>query len=113
MKSYSTIITLLILGLVLVFEPRLMGQEDKNYGKTPDELFPFSRFQEPYIRHFVYPPQPYLGPNREKPEPQGLKEVRIGFLGPLEGSPIVEYGIQMMQGINLAVEEANQAGGYG
>lgn len=91
----------------------VLAQQGDNYGNTPDELFPFSRFQEPYIRHFVYPPQPYLGPGREKPEPKGLKEVRIGFLGPLEGSPLVPYGRQMVQGAHLAVREANEQGGYG
>jgi ABC-type branched-subunit amino acid transport system substrate-binding protein len=86
--------------------------QEENYGNTPDELFPFANFQEPYIRHFIHPPQPYLGPNREKPEPKGLKEIRIGFLGPLEGSPLVDYGIQKLQGAQLAVEEANAEGGY-
>jgi ABC-type branched-subunit amino acid transport system substrate-binding protein len=87
-------------------------QKEQNYGNTPDEIFPFSRFQDPYKRHFVYPPQPYLGPNRDKPEPTGLEEVRIGFLGPMEGSNIIEYGTQMLQGATLAMEEANARGGY-
>jgi ABC-type branched-subunit amino acid transport system substrate-binding protein len=87
-------------------------QEEENYGKTPDEIFPFSRFQDPYKRHFIHPPQPYLGPGRDKPEPTGLEEVRIGFLGPMEGSNIIEYGTQMRQGAELAMEEANARGGY-
>ena len=41
-----------------------------------------------------------------------LKEVRIGFLGPLEGSIIVSLGKQMLQGSMLAIEEANKKGGY-
>ena len=87
-------------------------KEQENYGNTPDEIFPFSRFQDPYIRHFIYPMQPYLGPGREKPEPTDLEEVRIGFLGPMEGSNIIEYGTQMRQGAELAMEEANARGGY-
>ncbi len=113
MKSRITIFSILIIGLMVIFQSGLKAQEEeKNYGRTPDELFPFSRFQEPYIRHFVYPPQPYLGPNREKPEPNNLKEVRIGLLAPLDGSPIVEYGIQMKQGMELAAHQANAKGGY-
>ena len=111
MKPNFTVLCLLFIGMM---PGLLMAQlKDKgNYGNTPDELFPFANFQEPYKRHFVYPPQPYRGPNRDKPEPVGLKEVRIGFLGPLEGSPIVDYGIQMVNGMQLAIEEANAAGGY-
>jgi len=112
MNKIFTKLILLLVGLFCLYSLDLKAQEEKNYGKTPYELFPFSRFQEPYIRHFVYPPQPYLGPNREKPEPTDLAEVRIGFLGPLEGSPLIDYGIQMLQGIQLAVDEANAKGGY-
>ena len=115
MKLRFTILFLFLFFSVLVFKQSgLKAQEQKqeNYGNTPDELFPFSRFQEPYKRHFIYPPQQYLGPNREKPEPKGLREVRIGFLGPMEGSDIVEYGTQMLQGAELAMEQANAKGGY-
>ncbi len=41
-----------------------------------------------------------------------MKEVRIGFLGPLEGSAIVSLGKQMLNGSILAIEEANYSGGY-
>ena len=33
-----------------------------------------------------------------RPAPMDLKEVRIGFLGPLEGSIMVPLGKQMLQG---------------
>jgi branched-chain amino acid transport system substrate-binding protein len=114
MRSSFTISFLIITGFLILILSDLEAQEKnkENYGNTPDELFPFSHFQEPYKRHFIYPPQPYRGPNREKPEPKGLTEVRIGFLGPLEGSPIVDYGNQMIQGVQLAIEEANAKGGY-
>jgi branched-chain amino acid transport system substrate-binding protein len=115
MKPNFTIFCMLFSGFLLILAPAALKAQMKdkeNYGKTPDQLFPFANFQEPYKRHFVYPPQQYLGPNREKPEPEGLKEVRIGFLGPLEGSPLVDYGIQMVNGVNLAIDEANAKGGY-
>ncbi len=51
-------------------------------------------------------------PDVKIPPPAGLKEVRIGFLGPLEGSILVSYGKQMLQGATLAIEEANRKGGY-
>jgi ABC-type branched-subunit amino acid transport system substrate-binding protein len=108
-------IFLFLFCIVLALGPadlKAQEQQEENYGNTPDEIFPFSRFQEPYKRYFVYPTQKYLGPNREKPEPTDLNEIRIGFLGPLEGSNIVEYGTQMLQGATLAVEEANAKGGY-
>ena len=113
--SLLVIFCFLFFDLTGVMAQRYKEKEDKeqeNYGNTPDEIFPFSRFQEPYIRHFIYPMQPYLGPGREKPEPTDLEEVRIGFLGPMEGSNIIEYGTQMRQGAELAMEEANARGGY-
>ncbi len=120
MATRYTVSFVMIICFLLVDHAGLMAQrykekEDKdeqNYGNTPDEIFPFSRFQEPYIRHFILPAQPYLGPGREKAEPTGLEEVRIGFLGPMEGSNIIEYGTQMLQGAELAMEEANARGGY-
>ena len=114
MKTRFTILLALFCSVLVFDKASLNAQEQKqeNYGNTPDEIFPFSRFQEPYIRHFIYPPQEYLGPNRDKPVPTDLKEVRIGFLGPLEGSYIAAYGKQMLQGATLATEEANARGGY-
>lgn len=114
MKPRYTILLALFCSMLVLCKTDLKAQEktEENYGNTPDEIFPFSRFQDPYKRYFVYPPQQYLGPNREKPEPTDLEEVRIGFLGPMEGSYIIDYGTQMLQGATLAVEEANARGGY-
>lgn len=86
-------------------------KKQNNYGNTPDELIPYNKFQKAYINFFAEP-QGFTGAGREKPEPDNLDEVRIGFLGPLEGSELVPYGIQMLQGCELAVEEANAEGGY-
>jgi len=61
--------------------------------------------------HFLEPIQ-FYGAGREKLPPKDLKEVRIGFLGPLEGSIISSLGKQMLQGSMLAIEEANKKGGY-
>ncbi|UCG26792.1 MAG: ABC transporter substrate-binding protein [Bacteroidales bacterium] len=104
----------ILISVILLLIPvlELHGQDEKqNYGKTPDELVPYGKFQKAY-KNFFDEPQLFTGAGREKPEPTGLSEVRIGFLGPLEGSVMVPQGIQMLQGATLAVEEANERGGY-
>ena len=89
-----------------------IGQEKKlNYGNIPDELVAYDKYQKAYKYHFLEPVL-FYGAGREKLPPTDLKEVRIGFLGPLEGSIIVSLGKQMLQGSMLAIEEANKKGGY-
>ncbi len=108
-----TIASTLLLFLLL-FQQEVVAQKYKektNYGNTPDEMLPYNRFQEPYKLFFEYP-QPFLGPGREKKPPTDLETVRIGFLGPMEGSEDVDKGKQMLQGATLALEEANAKGGY-
>lgn len=105
----------LISSLVLFSAQQLSAQQtgkrQNNYGNAPDEIIPYNRFQKAYV-NFFDEPQGYTGAGREKPEPENLGEVRIGYLGPLEGSELVTYGIQMLQGCRLAIEEANEKGGY-
>ena len=111
MKLNNWVLSIVVL-ILLVPASNLNGQDKKqNYGKAPDEIFPYQRFQKAYIYHFLVPLQ-FTGAGREKPAPTDLKEVRIGFLGPLEGSVIVSLGKQMLQGATLALEEANKTGGY-
>lgn len=83
----------------------------KNYGNIPDELVAFDKYQKAYKYHFLTPTK-FYGMGRELAPPTDLKEVRIGFLGPLEGSIISDLGKQMLQGSLLAIEEANKKGGY-
>ncbi len=97
-----------MLCLVMV----LYGQDDpKNYGKTPDEWIPYGQFQKAY-KNFFDDVQEFTGAGREKTEPTDLKEIKIGILGPFEGSVLVPQGIQMLQGATLAMEEENKRGGY-
>jgi branched-chain amino acid transport system substrate-binding protein len=107
--------TLLILVsalLMLLPVTKLLSQETKmNYGKTPDEWIPYGQFQKAY-KNFFDDTQAFTGAGREKPEPTGLKEIKIGVLGPFEGSVMVPQGIQMLQGAILAMEEENKRGGY-
>lgn len=91
---------------------KINGQEKKlMYGKTPVEIFPYNNFQKAYKYYFIKPKE-FNGPGRDKLPPKDLTEVRIGFLGPLEGSVIMPLGKQMLQGAMLAIEEANIKGGY-
>src|SRR5665647_126955 len=90
----------------------LSGQEKSaNYGNIPDELVAYDKYMKAYKYHFLEPIQ-FYGAGREKLPPKDLKEVRIGFLGPLEGSVIQPLGKQMLQGAMLSLEEANKKGGY-
>ena len=102
-----------ILILILIFPASvIIGQAtNQNYGKAPDELFPYQKYTKAYKYHFLVPLQ-FYGAGREKLPPADLKEVRIGFLGPLSGSVMVPQGKQMLQGATLAMEEANKKGGY-
>jgi len=86
-------------------------KEDKNYGNTPDKQVPYGAYQEAYKKHFIEPLE-FTGAGREKAEPKGLTEIRLGVLAPLEGNVLVPQGIQLLQGATLAVEEANARGGY-
>ena len=106
------IIKILISSILLAAFSSAFGQEKKvNYGNIPDELVAFDRYQKAYKYHFLEPVQ-FYGAGREKLPPTDIKEVRIGFLGPLEGSVLISLGKQMLQGSMLAVEEANNKGGY-
>lgn len=101
-----------IIFLVLLFQPgKVNAQDDLMYGNTPDSIFPYHRFQKAYKYHFIEPIE-FYGAGREKKPPTDLTEVRIGFLGPLEGSPLVPMGKQMLNGSLLALEQANANGGY-
>ena len=116
-QHYTKLLLLLgITGFILVqtsqsLTAQYVEKEDKNYGNTPDKQVPYANYQDAYMKHFLEP-QAFTGAGREKPEPKGLKEVRIGVLAPLEGSVLVPQGIQMLQGATLAMEEANARGGY-
>ena len=102
----------LVLFFFLALPLLSYGQEKKrNYANTPDEMIPYGRFQKAYI-NFFDEPQPFTGAGREKPEPTDLKEVRIGFLGPLDSTSLVPQGKMMLKGCQLAIEQANAQGGY-
>jgi branched-chain amino acid transport system substrate-binding protein len=82
------------------------------YAGEPADLSPYSKFAAPYDLNYVHP-NIYSGAGRDLPEPKDLKEVRIGFFGPIEHNPEQVFGLRMLHGAQLAVEEANARGGYG
>jgi ABC-type branched-subunit amino acid transport system substrate-binding protein len=75
---------------------------------------PFSKFTKPYYEHYQKLVE-YNGGARDvrTVKPEEVDEVRIGFLGPVENHPDQALGQLMLQGAQLAVEEANTQGGYG
>ncbi len=99
--------------------------EKDRYFNTPDEMIPF-KGQEPYVRFFLDSHNTgleYTGPGRDYPEPTDLKSVKIGYVGPLYRVIANEHGDMMpaqytrigrnmLQGAELALEEANARGGF-
>ena len=55
-------------------------------------------------------PLGYYGPGREEPEPQGLREVLIGYFGPSD--PRHPEGGALWLAATQAIQEANREGGY-
>jgi branched-chain amino acid transport system substrate-binding protein len=111
MKPNNMILLLSILIFILPFSGLNGQKKPANYGNIPDELVAYDKYMKAYKYHFLEPTM-FYGAGREKLPPTDLKEVRIGFLGPLEGSVILSLGKQMLQGSMLAIEEANKKGGY-
>ena len=82
------------------------------YAGEPADLSPYEKFAHPYDLNYIRP-NIYVGAGRDIPEPKNLAEVRIGFFGPAEHSPEKPFGLRMLHGAQLALEEANARGGYG
>jgi branched-chain amino acid transport system substrate-binding protein len=97
--------------LILISVNSIHGQYQDNYGNIPESYVAYDKYHKAYKYHFLTPMN-FYGAGRELSAPKDLKEVRIGFLGPLEGTVLEAYGKQMVQGATLAIEEANKKGGY-
>jgi branched-chain amino acid transport system substrate-binding protein len=82
------------------------------YAGEPVDLSPYAKFAAPYDLNYVHP-NIYSGAGRDLPEPADITEVRIGFFGPIEHNPEQAFGLRMLHGAQLAVEEWNASGGYG
>lgn len=82
------------------------------YAGTPKDLEPYGKFSTPYFQNYTTP-NIYLGAGRDIPVPTDVNEVRIGFLGPVATQSNQAYGLRMLHGAQLAIDEANARGGYG
>ena len=83
------------------------------YTGAPEDLRPFSKFTTPYYENYQDLIE-YNGAARDipDPDPKDLSEIRIGFLAPLYDHPDQALGNRMLNGANMAIDEANAAGGY-
>lgn len=82
------------------------------YAGEPADLSPYAKFAAPYDVNYTHP-NIYSGAARDLPDPKNLTEIRIGFFGPIEHNPESIFGLRMLHGAQLAVEQANARGGYG
>lgn len=83
----------------------------KQYGNTPEELRPYARFKRRPYKQFFVEPLEFLGPGREKPEPD-VDTVKIGLIAPLEMTHEDYIGTPMLRGATMAIDQANAEGGY-
>jgi ABC-type branched-subunit amino acid transport system substrate-binding protein len=90
---------------------RLSKAKDGAYGSTPDALVPYGRGKGVYREFFQDPPE-FRGPGRDKDAPTGLEAVRIGVLAPLEGTPREAEGRALLNGVQMAFDDANADGGF-
>jgi ABC-type branched-subunit amino acid transport system substrate-binding protein len=82
------------------------------YAGTPDDLKPFGKFTSSYDVNYVKP-NIYMGAARKIPDPTNITEVRVGFIGPIEHTTDQVFGLRMLHGAQMAIDEANARGGYG
>jgi branched-chain amino acid transport system substrate-binding protein len=82
------------------------------YAGTPEDLEPYGHFTKPYYENYTQP-NIYTGAARDIPDFKNVKEVRIGFLGPIAKQADQEYGLRMLHGAQMAIDDANARGGYG
>lgn len=84
------------------------------YTGAPEDLRPFSKFTTPYYEYYQDLVE-YNGAARDVPDPdlKDLSDIRIGILAPLYDHPDQAFGNRMLNGAQLAIDEANAAGGYG
>ncbi len=99
--------------------PKLPLKLEDRYAHTADEVTPHGDVK-PDKKHFLLQME-YTGPGRAIPEPEDVKTVKIGLLAPIYPTVSVAtggkshgeiLGKRMLQGAQLAIDEANARGGY-
>ncbi len=91
------------------------GKSEPRYADMPDAAVPYRRFSKPYKEWFVDPDTlSYWGAANSRPngDPSKMSEIAIGFMGPLERDRESLFGVPMLHGAQLAIEDANAHGGY-
>jgi branched-chain amino acid transport system substrate-binding protein len=90
------------------------NRELRPYANAPEDMRPFSRFTVPFYENYDKLVE-YNGAARDVPtvKLEDIDEVRVGFLGPVENHPDERLGRMMLNGAQLAIDEANAAGAYG
>ncbi len=128
MSSLSKMRTALVAAIVLCGFLAAFGQrpaqdqkaedekkkEEVIYGNTPEDLKPWANYvKEPYKKFWVPSDNPveFWGPGRDKPEPD-VDSVKLGVIAPVTRSYETYIGQSVLHGMQLAVDEANAAGGY-
>jgi ABC-type branched-subunit amino acid transport system substrate-binding protein len=99
--------------------PAMNLKKDANFAGTSEDREPFAGTR-PFKENFLLQIE-YTGPGRDKPEPETLDTVKVGFIGPIVATVSIAtggksheeaLGVPMMQGSRLATEEWNARGGY-
>ncbi len=99
--------------------PPMNLKKDENYAGTSEDREPFAG-TKPYKENFLLQME-YAGAGRTKPEPEDLKTVKVGFIGPIYQTVSIAtggksheeaLGVPMLNGSKLAIEEWNARGGY-
>jgi len=99
--------------------PDLPLRSDARYAHSTDDVRPF-RHVKPYKEHLLLQME-YTGPGRALPEPSDVATVKLGFIGPIQPTVSVAtggrsheeaLGKKMLEGAQLAIEQANAQGGY-
>ena len=83
------------------------------YAKTPPDLEPYEHFVKPYYENYTHPEHLHRRGAGYSRSPIDVKEVRIGFLGPIAKQADQVYGLRMLHGAQMAIDDANARGGYG
>ncbi|MFZ0272211.1 MAG: ABC transporter substrate-binding protein [Acidobacteriaceae bacterium] len=82
------------------------------YAGEPEDLRPYAKFSQPYDVNYTQPNR-YFGAGRDIPDPTDVSEVLIGFIGPVAKQADQVFGLRMLHGAQMAIDEANARGGYG
>jgi ABC-type branched-subunit amino acid transport system substrate-binding protein len=99
--------------------PSLNLKKDENYAGTAADREPFAG-TKPFKENFLVQME-YAGAGRDKPEPEHVDAVKVGFIGPIQPTVSIAtggksheeaLGVPMLNGSKLAVEEWNARGGY-